>query len=54
MVRGPSVIWCSRCTPHERRGSERLARSLGAEPSEAAVADLLWAVVMLPEFRFIL
>lgn len=38
-------------TPAE---NERLARTLGAEPSEAAVADLLWAVVMLPEFRFIL
>jgi hypothetical protein len=38
-------------TPAE---NDRLTRTLDAEPAEAAVADLLWAVVMLPEFRFIL
>jgi hypothetical protein len=35
-------------------GEARAARAiLGAEPTAAAVADLLWAIVMLPEFQLV-
>ena len=32
----------------------KMKRVLGSAPDEAAIADLLWVVIMLPEFQFIL
>jgi hypothetical protein len=40
--------------PPSATETEHLARLVGTRPTAASVADLLWVVLMLPEFQFVL